>query len=42
MEDEDRITKYIKTLLVMKAVEIQNENEIMGFIPLSNSYKETI
>ena len=42
MKDENRITKYIKALLAMKAVEIQNKNKIMGLISLSNSYKETI
>ena len=42
MKDEDRITKYIKILLAIKAVKIQNKNKIMSFISLSNSYKETI
>ena len=34
--------KYIKTLLIIKTVEIQNKNKIMSSIPLSNSYKKTI
>ena len=42
MKDKDRIIKHIKALLIMKAVEIQNKNEIIDSIPLSNSYEETI
>ena len=42
MKDENRIMKYIKILLIMKTVKIQNKNEIMGPISLSNSYEKTI
>lgn len=42
MDEEEQITKHIRALLAMKAVEIQDDNEIMGPIPLPNSYEEAI
>ena len=40
MNEDERILKHVKVLLVMKAVEVQND--IMGFILISKSYKEAI
>lgn len=41
MGEDERITKHIKALLAMKAIEIENE-QIMGPIPLPASYEEAI
>ena len=40
MNEDERILKHVKALLVMKTVEVQND--IMSFILISKSYKETI
>ena len=40
MNEDERILKHVKILLVMKAVEVQND--VMSFISIPKSYKETI
>ena len=42
MRKDERITKHIKTLLIMKTVEIEKKQQIMNFIFISKFYKKAI
>ena len=40
MNEDERILKHVKVLLVMKAIEVQND--IISLILISKSYEEAI
>ena len=42
MREDERITKHIKALLIMKTVEIEKKQQIMRLIFISKSYKKVI
>ena len=42
MGEDERITKYIKTLLTMKTIEIEKKQQIMSFIFISKFYEKVI
>ena len=42
IEKDERITKHIKVLLIMKTVEIEKKQQIISLIFISKSYKKAI
>ena len=42
MREDERITKYIKVLLIIKAIKIEKEQQIMNLISISKFYKKVI
>ena len=42
MKKDERITKHIKTLLIMKTIEIEKKQQIMNFIFISKFYEKAI
>ena len=42
MREDERITKHIKILLIMKTIEIEKKQQIMSFILISKFYEKAI
>lgn len=40
--DDDRVSKHIKALLAMKALELEDQQLLIGYIPIPTSYEEAI
>ena len=42
IREDERIIKYIKVLLIIKAIEIEEKQQIMNFILISKFYEKII